>query len=331
MSGQILKPLKTWSHLATARRRPTEYEVVSVGLHYHTRHPECPWELDPNIFMNAWYREFREGSALRHPDWNAFRDPDAMIYRGYIKLQNEQETYAEGLLDQHSFRNHDTALSPSWLHALARWYTPARYARHALQMASAYGGQMAPASTITNCFFFQAADEARLMQRIAYRTAELRKHCEGHGFGAGERRAWEGDPVWQGFRELLEGALVAWDWGESFVAVNLAAKPALDEVTLRQLATAADRNGDELLSLLCHSHRADVQRSRRWTAALVGMATESGRNHSIMQAWLERWVPLADRAIAAYVQGLPGVHAELSAQEARAACFELRSQLGFTV
>jgi toluene monooxygenase system protein E len=325
---EALEPLRTWSHLATTGRRPTEYEVVSVGLHYHTRHPDCPWELDPDLFMNEWYRRHREGSALHHPDWNSFRDPDSLIYRGYIRLQNDQETYTEGLVDQYSSRRHDATLSPLWLTALGRFYTPARYARHALQLAAAYGGQMAPASTLTNCFFFQCADEARLMQRIAYRTAELRQNCRGYGFGADERRTWEEDPAWQGFRELLERLLVAWDWGECFVALNLVAKPALDEVTLRQLATAAGRAGDELLALLCEAHRADVQRSRRWSAALVKMLTRDPHNRIVVRGWLERWLPFAERAARAYLATLPGIDGEAAAHETRAACREYRGGMG---
>jgi len=328
MKGR-LEPLATWSHLAGARRRPTEYEIVSVGLHYHTRHPECPWELDPDLFMNDWYRRYREGSALRHPDWDRFRDPDSLIYRSYIRLQNEQETHAEALVDQHSDRGHDGRLPAPWLSALARWYTPARYARHALQMAAAYGGQMAPASTITNCFFFQAADEARLAQRIAYRTAELRDHAPGNGFGKRERQSWENDPVWQGFRRLLEKMLVAWDWGECWVAMNLVAKPAFDEVSLRQLSVAARRNGDELLALLCESHHRDLERSRRWTSALVAMAAGEGTNRHTIRRWLDRWVPLAERAVVAYLEGLPGLDREVAAREANDSCRAFRSDLGF--
>ena len=32
---QVLKPLKTWSHLAARRRKPIEYEIVSPNLHYN--------------------------------------------------------------------------------------------------------------------------------------------------------------------------------------------------------------------------------------------------------------------------------------------------------
>ena len=328
---RVLPPLKTWSHLAGARRRPTEYEVVSVGLHYHTRHPACAWELDPSLFMNEWYRRHREGSALgprQGKRWDDFRDPDALIYRGYVRLQNEQETHVEALLDQHDERGHDATLSPAWQEALARWITPGRYPRHALQMASAYAGQMAPASTITNCCFFQAADEARLGQRLAYRTAELRLHCPGRGFGATERAVWEQDPIWQGFRELLERALVAWDWGESFAAVNLVAKPALDEANLRQLAVTARAAGDELHALLCESHLRDVARARRWTLALVSFLDESSlpAGRDALRGWVARYVPLADRAIEQHLAPLPG--GARAAQQARAACAAFRASAG---
>ncbi len=37
------KPLKTWSYLTSGnRRRPSEYEVVSTGLHYHTLDQDKP-------------------------------------------------------------------------------------------------------------------------------------------------------------------------------------------------------------------------------------------------------------------------------------------------
>ena len=38
---QILKPLKTWSHLATRRRKPSEYEIVSTNLHFSTDNPDA--------------------------------------------------------------------------------------------------------------------------------------------------------------------------------------------------------------------------------------------------------------------------------------------------
>ena len=122
---QVLKPQKTWSHLAARRRKPSEYEIVSANLHYNDRDANAPYELAPGMFMNEWYKKNTFGTALKHADWNAFRDPDEVVYRTYNMMQDGQETYVFGLFDQFNQREHDKALDPRWAGSLARLYTPA--------------------------------------------------------------------------------------------------------------------------------------------------------------------------------------------------------------
>ncbi|HHJ35511.1 MAG TPA: toluene monooxygenase, partial [Gammaproteobacteria bacterium] len=263
--AEVLKPLKTWSHLAGNRRRPSEYEIVSTNLHYHMDNPDNPWELDPNIDMAKWYRKYRNESPLKCDDWDAFRDPDQLIYRTYNLLQDGQETYVTGLFDQFNERGHDEMLDSGWVSILARFYTPGRYLFHTLQQGSAYLHQMAPASTITNCATYQTADSLRWLTHTAYRTKELSNTYADVGFAEKEREIWEADPVWQGFRELMEKALVAWDWAESFVAINLIAKPAIEEAVLTQFGLTARSNNDTLLGLLTQAQTRDAERHRRWS------------------------------------------------------------------
>lgn len=300
----VLKPLKTWSHLAARRRRPSEYEIVSTNLHYTTDNPDAPFELDPNFPMAQWFKQHRNASPLRHPDWNAFRDPDEIVYRTYNMMQDGQETYVHGLLDQFSARGHDAMLEHGWAVMLGRLYAPARYLFHTLQMGSAYLVQMAPASTISNCATYQAADTLRWLTHTAYRTKELSKTFADVGLGNDERSHWERDPAWQGFRELVEKGLVAWDWAESFTALNLVARPAVEEAVLRGLGRAARRNGDTLLGLLTDAQLIDVQRHRRWTGALVRMALGQEGNAGVLADWIGRWEPLGDAAIGAYFSAL---------------------------
>ena len=66
---QVLKPQKTWSHLAARRRKPSEYEIVSTNLHYNNRDPNAPYELAPDVFMNTWYKQNTFGTRLKHADW----------------------------------------------------------------------------------------------------------------------------------------------------------------------------------------------------------------------------------------------------------------------
>jgi toluene monooxygenase system protein E len=321
----VLQPLKTWSHLAGRRRKPSEYEIVSTNLLYNTRDENAPYELDPQMFMNVWYKKFRNGSGLQHHDWNAFRDPDELVYRTYTMLQDGQETYVFGLFDQFDERGHDEALDPAWAGELARLYTPGRYLFHTLQMASAYIQQMSPASTITNCAAFQAADSMRWLSHTAYRTKELGLTFPELGFGTGERAHWETTVAWQGFRELMERVLTTWDWSEAFVALNLVAKPAIEEAVLRQLGDAARHNGDTLLGMLTDAELIDADRHRRWASALVKMLGDTPGNAEVLRSWIAAWEPRADAAIDAYCAALPDLPD--AAAHAKAATRDFRRTL----
>ncbi len=177
-----------------------------TNLHFTTDNPDAPFELDPNMPMALWFKTNRNASPLKHADWNSFRDPDEMVYRTYNMLQDGHENYVYGLFDQFSSRGHDAMMDKGWAGQLARLYTPGRYLIHTLQMGSAYLTQIAPASTISNCATYQAADSLRWLTHTAYRTKELGKTFDDLGFGTGERAIWENDPAWQGFRELVEKA-----------------------------------------------------------------------------------------------------------------------------
>ncbi len=322
---EVLKPLKTWSHLAKRRRKPSEYEIVSVNILYNTRDPNAPYDLDPNLPMNRWYKQYRNDSLLQHDDWNAFRDPDELVYRTYNMLQDGQETYVFGLFNQFNEREHDKALEPQWAGTLARLYTPARYLFHTLQMASAYIQQMSPASTITNCAAFQAADSMRWLSHTAYRTKELSLTFTSKGLGEDERKYWEDDAAWQGFRVLMEQVLTTWDWGEAFVALNLVAKPAIEEAVLRKLGEAGRHNGDTLLGMLTDSQLLDAARHRRWATALVKMTLEKSGNAEVIKQWIAKWEPLADQAIDAFCAAMPEVPD--AAADAKSATRDFRRSL----
>jgi toluene monooxygenase system protein E len=325
----LSKPLKTWSHLVRNRRRPTEYEIVSTNMLWSTGDQRAPWAMGPGIPMSQWYVQYRNGSPLRHPDWDAFRDPDQLVYRTYNMIQDGQESFVDALLDDHSRNEHDLGLSPQSVELLARFYTPARFLIHTVQMASAYLVTMAPASTIENCFIFQSADQFRWVSRIAYRTAELAAAHPDAGFNRDERRYWEEDAAWQGFRELMERTLVTWDWAEQFAVLNLVAKPAIDEALLRQFAGLCRRNGDTLTSLLLDAQMTDSARSRRWTKALVEFALKNPENdnRSVFEGWLGKWRPLGDKAIEAFCAGLGPEGAELAAV-AKAEAAKFRADTG---
>ncbi len=299
--------MKTWSKLAKNKRRPSEYEIVTTNLQTRHRHRDSAYELSPapGLAMNEWYRKNVFDSPLQHDDWEEFRDPDALIYRVYTRSQDSQEEYIDGLLNEHDEINHDADLQPEWLDMLEKLYTPRRYLQTALQMCASYILQIAPASTITACAGFQEGDEFRWLQRIAYRTQELKIAHPDRGFGKTERENWENDPALQGLRELMEKALIAYDFGESFVAINLVAKTAADE-TLRELCSTARRFSDPLLAALADNQLRDSDRSRRWSAELVKFCTQAkDENKAVIKGWIDKWTPLATKAITSYCSSLP--------------------------
>src|SRR6201995_4281978 len=161
---------KTSPRLAAGRPVPLEYELVSTDLHYN---PPMRFELPAANPVIAWYYRYREGSALRARDWERFSDPRRTTYRAYTVLQDGREDVVDGLLREVDDTGYDRNLDPEWVRFLDRWYSPLRFPVHGLQMLAAYVAQMAPASRITNCAAFQAGDEMRRVQRIAYRTVQL--------------------------------------------------------------------------------------------------------------------------------------------------------------
>lgn len=292
------KPLKTWSLLGDVRRKPSPYEVVTAKFHYHFRRDPAPFELDPEVPLNLWYLKHREGSPLMVDDWEGFRDPAKLTYRDYVLRQDKQEVYVDHLIDQHEASGSAGALDPGWVATLQELFVPLRFPLHTLQMTSIYIGQMAPSSFITNCSNFQSADELRRIQRFAYWTKVL---ANAHGDHLAEtdtaRGPWVDGDAWQPLRELVENLLITYDWGHAFAALDLAVKPAIDELLNSQLAELAKRNGDELLSNLLVALRADSERSRDWTSALVSYSIERDESlAALLDGWKADWQP---RAIAA--------------------------------
>lgn len=321
------KPLKTWSHLSNRRKKPSEYEIVSVKLHTTMRDPDAPFELDPNFDVAHFYKTYRNGSPLKHPDWDAYRDPSETVYRTYNIIQDGQESFVLGVFDQMSERGHDGLLEREWAGSLARLYTPSRYLQHTLQMMSAYITMIAPASTISNAAVYQAGDHFRCVSHIAYRTAELAKTFPDVGFGRDERHYWENDPAWQGMRELVERALATWDWAEAFTVLNLVVKPTVEEGVMVALADAARHNGDTLLPLVTDSELNDARRHRRWAAALATMALEQEGNRAVLEGWIKKWLPLAHHAIDTYCAALPD--AQAAATKAKSMVRAYHGTIGF--
>jgi toluene monooxygenase system protein E len=305
---------------------PTEYEIVSHGTNWTLRDGRrAPLEQNPSSPANMWIRAYRDQSPLAVDDWSGFRDPDALTYRTYVAMQDGQENAVAGALSEYSDAGHDKTLPPAWLETLQLLFSVTRFPLHGCQQIQAYIGFMAPSPYITNAATFAAGDLLRRVSLVAYRTTELGIAWPDRRFGPAERSLWETHPAWQPTRELIETALVAYDWGEAFTALNLVIGPTLDDLLLRQLRQAARAADDHLTWLLLGYLTADSERRARWSAAAAGYAvTRRPGNAAVLEKWIGKWGWRADAAaagIAAALEGAggqPAAGAVAAAAEARA-------------
>jgi toluene monooxygenase system protein E len=287
---------KTYWHLLQQRRMPTEYEIVTSKLLCYTGEGFTGKRFELDVPLKDWYRRYQEESPLTCSSWEKFRDPRETIYTKYTGLQREKEIFVDGILDEIETTGYDTHLRPAWLQVLARVVAPFRYPGHGFQMVASYIGQMAPSGRITIVAAFQAADEMRRIQRIAYRTRQLQEIYP--GFAADSKTLWETDSLWQPLRKVVEKLLIAYDWAESFVGLNLVLKPLVDELFMKYFSDLALREDDYLLGQIFYSLNEDCQWHRQWSASLIRMTIEdNARNRDTIQGWINQWYPLASAAV----------------------------------
>jgi hypothetical protein len=275
---------------------PTEYEIVTSKLLCYTGEGFTGKRFELDVPLKAWYHRYQEESPLLCSSWEKFRDPRETTYTRYTELQRDKEIFVDGILDEIELTGYDAHLRPAWLHMLTRVVAPFRYPGHGFQMIASYIGQMAPSGRITIAAALQSADEMRRIQRIAYRIRQLQNIYP--GFAADSRTLWQTDSMWQPLREAVEKLLIAYDWAESFVGLNVVLKTLVDELFMNYLSELALREDDYLLGQIFYSLNQDCQWHRQWSESLVRVTIEDNvRNKDTIQGWINRWYPLAARAV----------------------------------
>jgi toluene monooxygenase system protein E len=158
---------------------------------------------------------------------------------------------------------------------------------------------MAPSGRIVITATLQAGDEMRRVQRIAYRVRQLQRIYS--SFTMDSKARWQTDTLWQPLRIAIEKLLICYDWAESFVALNLVLKPLMDEIFMNHLSDLALREADYLLGQVFYSLNEDCRWHREWSQALTLMVIEdNSHNAGTIQGWIEKWHPVAARAVQAF-------------------------------
>jgi toluene monooxygenase system protein E len=290
---------KTYWHLLEQRRMPTEYEIVTSKLLSYTGEGFTGKRFELDVPLLDWYKRFQQDSPLTCSSWDNFRDPRETTYTKYTDIQRDKEIVVDAILEEIETSDYDRQISPRWLEVLSRVLAPLRYPGHGLQMVASYIGQMAPSGRIVITAALQSADEMRRVQRIAYRVRQLQQVYL--GFATDSKARWETDTMWQPLRIAIEKLLVCYDWAESFVGLNLVLKPLVDEVFMNRFSDLALREGDYLLGRVFHSLNEDCRWHREWSQALTRMVIQdSSHNTGTIQGWIDKWHPIAVRALQAF-------------------------------
>jgi toluene monooxygenase system protein E len=250
-------------------RELSDYEIVTSRLLYY---PERGVEVPSPVAR--WCAEQQANAALRSSDWDAFSDPRQTTYSSYMAAAQAREAVLDELLER--CEQSDERLSPRWLHALDAVLPVLRFPVHGLQMVSAYIGSQAPSGRLTVTAAFQAADEMRLLQRLAYRMRQLQRRMP--EFGEHSKQTWQVAPAWQPLRRAIEQLLVTYDWTKALLVSSLRIKPLLVELFLVQFGRVAAAAGDELLQEIL-LHLADDQSWHdAWAAAVLAPSLETAEN-----------------------------------------------------
>jgi toluene monooxygenase system protein E len=294
-----MSPQKTYWHLQGQGRVPTEYEIVSSKLLIYTGEGFTGKKFELDVPLKGWYARYQDASPLKCSSWEKFRDPRETTYTKYTDVQLEKEIFVDKILQEIEATGYDERLSGTWMYFLSRVFAPLRYPAHGMQMIAAYIGQMAPGGRIAITATLQLADEVRRIERMAYRVRQLQLVLP--GFAADSQARWEHDPLWQPLREIVEKLLVAYDWGEAFVGLNLVLKPLFDQLFMKLMGEVALRESDYLLGQILYSLHEDSIWQQRWTQALTRMAIEdTPANADVMQGWIDKWHGLALPAMRAF-------------------------------
>lgn len=309
---------RTYWHLAEQRRIPSRYDVTSSRLLYANQHG---YAIDTPA--SRWFARYQKNPELQYDQWHSFKDPRQTTYSSYVELQQRQECYVEGLLDAARSAGDDAGLSSEWLDVLEQVLPTLRYPCQGLHMVSAYCGHMAPEGKLVIAFAFQAADELRRVQKLAYRMRQLRELRP--SFGANSLAAWQDDKAWQPLRRSIERLIVKYDFCEAWVALNLVVAPAFDALFVDHFAQLCRRRGDALTAQLLQALKDDCEWHRSWTRELCRAITQgSESDRSLLQGWVRQWWDMTGEWLAAVTApwGLNESDRERLFERVRSHCLE---------
>lgn len=284
---------KTFAWFEGRKRPPSEYEELTVGLHFgeealvHTR--VGTWTLD--------------NTRLANVPWEDFRDPAQLHYRSWVALQAGAERELGATLDLAASAGFVDDLDPGWRSEMAALVGGLAFAEWGVAMAMQYVERFCLSSGVGQAAQLQVCDELRHAQR-ALEWADALTGATTDEDPA--RAAWMEHPALQPLRKAVELALTITDWGEVVVAVNLCLEGLLQPFQRELYHNAARAQRDMGSAMLGRHCWIDEERHLAWTDAFLRLAVEAEpANRAVIAEWHETHAPAAHAALDALAAGFP--------------------------
>ena len=289
---------RTFTWIRTAKRTPTEYELLTVGL-----------QSSPEEWMHVgWPVCFEDGS----PPWgdnlsqvrtsllSDYRDPSQLWQRPYVANTNHQQQALDRLVPVCTAMTAGS-VSQQWrTEILERPYCAWPFVEYGLFLALAYVVRQCRADTVEFMIAFQVFDRLRLQQDIVQHLFQLELDMpvfsDEHG-----RDAWMSDAALIPIREIVEQIIGGNDWFETVVAINLAFEPLVGQLAKHGLfASLAPVNGDSATPVVLAQSRLDAKRAGEAVVDLVRLACadpdHGAANKTLISEWVGKWTERCRKA-----------------------------------
>jgi len=176
-------------------------------------------------------KRFQLESPLTCTSWKLFGIPARQPNKVH-RDSERQGDFRRRILEEIEVSGYDGQLSPRWLHFFLMLLRFALSRTRLAELASYIDKWLRATDRLAAAL--QAADEMRACNELLPSPADFKHRYR--GFGTDSKSRWQTDALWQPLRIAIEKLLVCYDWGESFVGLNIVLKPLIDELFMTTLA-----------------------------------------------------------------------------------------------
>jgi phenol hydroxylase P1 protein len=244
-----------------------------------------------------------------------------MHYRNYVIGQDAAEKQLDSVFALAAEADFLSGLDAEWRDLLTVLVGTMGFAQWGNSMAMQHVMRFTLSPTVACAVQLQIMDKLRAAERSVELYETLNPEAP-----EGELHAkWDGEAGLQPLRKFIEEVLTEKDWAKVVVAMNLALGGVL-EPFLKVVYVTGGRNHGDFTTAALGTHLAkDATRAVAWTDAFVAMVAADESNATVVQHWLDQYVPSAVAAIDSIAAAYPvGGVAATAATTARA---ELRGRL----